>query len=530
MDSGFFMREEERQTIHRWVEKLGNCNQTRVRVVSCRHGWGQLGMSRSIIGEPLCLAGKPYAWGMGTHADSEIVLHCSKPIKTFRSLVGVDYNRDSLRGQAQMIFSIWNDDRRIGESGVLDVGSSPELLSAEFDGVTDFILKVESTNTISLAHADWAEAELVTTDGETVRVGTPEMATVNDPLPISFVYDGMGSDTWLGHWGIRHTQTEEADHIRHCFITSDPATGLELALELQEYRDCPAVLWNVRFTNRGSVPTPILKQVRTLDLSWGTEQRKILYRSRGAFHYETGRIGAESFRDDFQYLTENLESTPKIVMGGVGGRSSVDWMPYWNFEGNREGLVFGIGWTGQWQAQIEARDYEVRFQAGMEAIHTRLEPGESIRQPSVLMLYWQGGEPIRGHNLLRRFILEKLAPRDGRGNTLTAPACNLTWGGMVASSHLARIKNLAEQKIPLDYYWIDAGWYGQAGPNPDEFSPQWGSQAGDWSINRDTFPSGFREISAAVHATGKKFLLWVEPERAISGTPITREQIGRVHV
>ena len=524
MNSGFWVRPEEHDVINKWIAELDNINHAKLSILSTKQGWGKLNMSRSVINEPLCMGGEKYEWGLGTHADSEIVLHYSKPVKTFRAHVGVDYNKASINDTAKIMFSVWVNECCVSKSQYLDVNSQPELLVADIGNVNEFTLKVTAENSIHFAHADWGKAEIITSTDEVIQVGMSDMAYNVNTLPISFIYNGMSSEDWLFKYGIKHIQSTEKTFIKHHFICSDSETGLEFTLELQEYKDFPACLWNVKFKNTGKNPTPIIEQIKTINLTWPVQEHKKLYRAKGSFHYETEKNAGEAFRDNFKLITEDLSLVSKITMGGGGGRSSVDWMPYFNFEGANEGLMFGIGWTGQWLAQIKnLNDNNVCFCAGMENIRTTLLPGETISQPSILMIYWQGNDAIRGHNLLRHFIFEKLAPHDSRGKNIQAPASNLTWGGMVASSHLTRIQNLVKEKIPVDYYWIDAGWYGEAGPNTDEFSPQWGSQTGNWSINRDTYPDGFKAISAAVHAADKKFLLWLEPERAIYGTPITKE-------
>jgi len=520
MNSGYTVKAEERQGLGKWISSLGlgGTGKIQIGVVSLNQGWGNLGMGHSIINEPLCLAGKTYDWGLGTHADSEVVLRCTKPVKTFRVKVGVDQNKDSINGRSEMSFSVWANGRCLSQSQYLNVKSQPETLNVDLGNAMEFTLKVKA-DTLQFAHADWAEAEAITADGEILKIGTPGMGAIENSLPLSFKYNGMDSELWLHKWGITHTQSAGQDYTTHLFTCQDQDTGLKCTVELQEYRNSPACLWNVSFTNTGKTATPILENVKTLDVNWPCSGRKRLTRARGAFNYIAGKTNAESFRDDFMLVQDNLEHP--ISMGGVGGRSSVDWMPFFNFQGEDSGLMFGVGWTGQWHSNVSSGLDRVRFQAGMANIHAILEPGETIRQPSILMIYWQGDDAIRGHNLLRHFIQENLMPRDVHGKTLQAPACNPTWGGMIADSHLARIKNLDTEHIPLDYYWIDAGWYGKAGPNKDEFAPQWTSQAGDWSVNRETYPHGFKGISDAAHAAGKKFLLWVEPERAIYGTPIT---------
>lgn len=46
---------------------------------------------------------------------------------------------------------------------------------------------------------------------------------------------------------------------------------------------------------------------------------------------------------------------------------------------------------------------------------------------------------------------------------------------------------------------------------------------GNWQINPAAHPDGLRPISEAANRIGMQFLLWVEPERAIVGTPLARE-------
>ncbi len=62
----------------------------------------------------------------------------------------------------------------------------------------------------------------------------------------------------------------------------------------------------------------------------------------------------------------------------------------------------------------------------------------------------------------------------------------------------------------MDYYWIDAGWFGKG---------KWWKNPGDWRVKKDLYPEGFKPISDLLHASGRKLLLWFEPERVCAGTP-----------
>jgi alpha-galactosidase len=66
----------------------------------------------------------------------------------------------------------------------------------------------------------------------------------------------------------------------------------------------------------------------------------------------------------------------------------------------------------------------------------------------------------------------------------------------------------------VDYYWIDAEWFGR-GP--------WWQNAGNWQVNKELYPEGFKPISDLLHQSGRKLLLWFEPERVCEGTPWAAE-------
>ena len=85
------------------------------------------------------------------------------------------------------------------------------------------------------------------------------------------------------------------------------------------------------------------------------------------------------------------------------------------------------------------------------------------------------------------------------------------------------IKAIVKNGLAYDFYWVDAGWYGTSTkPCPDVFHGDW-NITGDWRVNRSYHPDGLKPISDAVHRAGMKFLLWIEPERAAYGTPVTLE-------
>ncbi len=203
-------------------------------------------------------------------------------------------------------------------------------------------------------------------------------------------------------------------------------------------------------------------------------------------------------------------------------RPSATWLPFFNLCTGADGLFIALGWSGRWFAEfVHDGKGTTAISAGMEHLELRLRPGEEIRSPRMALLYWQGS-PAGAHNLWRRFMLEHHSPSvDGQPSQ--APVCHGSWGGTPTLEHLDAIEEIRRQELPYDYYWVDAGWYGTSTkPCPNVFEGEWGI-TGDWHVNPLYHPRGLKPISDAAHRAGMKFLLWVEPERATYGTPVTLE-------
>ena len=191
-----------------------------------------------------------------------------------------------------------------------------------------------------------------------------------------------------------------------------------------------------------------------------------------------------------------------------------------------EGTMVGVGWTGQWQAIIKRDNGAgVVLKAGMKKTYLKLHPGEKIRSPRVLLLFWQGENHLRGHNLLRQFILTHHTPQQN-GRPVTGPfACN---GGAfmfneftLATEHnmIALAERYQQFGLQAEYWWIDAGWYGSMNWHNGDWYPN----VGNWYIRKEHFPNGLLPVSEAVKKIDLKLILWFEPERVYRGTWLDRE-------
>jgi len=309
-------------------------------------------------------------------------------------------------------------------------------------------------------------------------------------------------------------------------ILADPLTGLECRCEIRAYSDFPAVEWVVYFKNTGAADTPIISDIQPLDVLFPVDAQAACQ-----VHHARGGL---TQRDDFAPLETPLtfrQGGGRLELTARTGKSSTLNLPFFNLEMGAGGVIGAIGWSGGWSASFQRQKDGVRVRAGMERTHLRLRPGEEIRTPRILLLFWEGdsdlGLPkdrIRSQNMLRRLILAHHTPRPN-GELLRPPFCEGAWGAQVEARHLEKIRWLKENRIPTECYWIDAGWYGDrpVAEAADGLSSAWMRQVGSWFPNPEAYPNGFRPIGEAARAAGLGFLLWVEPERAFQGTQMVRE-------
>ena len=346
--------------------------------------------------------------------------------------------------------------------------------------------------------------------------------------PFSFRCAGKSSSALLPCWRADRSEGPSEPHAELSLLRwVDPDSGLECRCEVTRFTDFPAVEWVVYFKNTGRFDTPILADIQALDGALGLPREKNarLHTARGSecrlddFAPHATWLGPNKYDPQGEWIGE---SNP-LRLASKGGRSSCGALPFFNLEMDARGVIGAIGWTGDWAATFYRSDTKVRMRAGMQRTHLKLLPGEEIRTPRILLLFWEG-ERLRGHNLLRQFILAYHTPRiNGKGAEV--PICNATWGGNFAEKHIAHGKWWKDHELPLDYLWIDAGWYGddEAKSGATVFNSKWGANVGNWYPNPGYFPDGFNPVGKALKEMGLGFLLWLEPERVKKDTHWARE-------
>jgi alpha-galactosidase len=323
-------------------------------------------------------------------------------------------------------------------------------------------------------------------------------------LPVQFRYDGRDSTEFLRRCQVTQEPPVEAERSLRRLHLDDPVTKLRLTAEIRTLEGFDALTWVLFFENRGQQNTPILEDIQAgaFALSAPKAGDYILHFANGSSEKIT----------DFQPREVQLTSGITLKLGPVGGRSSDGVMPFFNLaspEGG--GLFFAVGWSGQWAASFaRVEDGRVMVRAGMERTHLRLHPGERIRTPAILVMRY-AGDSIAGHNQFRRLMLKHFTPHPAGKElepVVAASGALVGFNNVSETNQTQAVSNIAAHKLPVNYYWIDAGW-SRGG---------FAEGMGNWDPDPARFPRGLKPVADKVHEAGLRFLMWFEPERVMPGT------------
>jgi alpha-galactosidase len=279
-----------------------------------------------------------------------------------------------------------------------------------------------------------------------------------------------------------------------------------MRVELVSYATWPVVEWTAFLENKGSADSPELRRLLAAD---------VFFQGSG-FTLHGIQGDSNSARSFAPYEWPVQLGTARIFGPGKSGKSTSgpDGWPYFNLAGpGNEGRILVLGWPGQWSATFSAENGGVRWFAGQERTHFKLRPGESVRFPSVTILFWQGGDWIIAQNLWRRWYRETVLPHPAGGRQ--GPMWRV--GTTLDEAQIPRFEKLLEAGVRPDLCWMDAGDGWWVKPEPRPFSkpdnPNWLNTTGLWEPDPEKFPDGFAPFTDWARGHGMKSMLWFEPER-----------------
>jgi len=146
-------------------------------------GWGKPQKNKSAAktpeeGNPLKIKGKLYERGVGTVAESVLLIHLNGDAISFSAEVGVD---DTKRGstRASVEFFVIGDGRMLWRSGIMHASESAKHCSVNLIGVKELLLKVgDADDGDNDDFADWADAKFDTNS-------TKSFKTSREPTPVA---------------------------------------------------------------------------------------------------------------------------------------------------------------------------------------------------------------------------------------------------------------------------------------------------------------------------------------------------------
>ncbi len=351
-------------------------------------------------------------------------------------------------------------------------------------------------------------------------MGLAQTCRLNASWP-AFDYDGKPAqaDGSCSKATVAGSQIETAGYAAQTRTMTAADGRLQVRLDGRNYKGFPAEEYAVLLTNLSKTePTGIVANFRSLKICLDKEQSDkpiVLNVLRGSTCKATDFI-PEAFP---------IEAGKEKILTTTCGRSSNDFIPFLELSlDDQNGYLFAVGWTGSWKARFANTGQAVDVEIGMERTNFRLLPGETTRQPSVLVLARKNQTRREFKTLVHRFMLENKVPRDSKGQVIPPILAVASGGGNKTPKMMADIlRYCLDNQLPFDTYWVDAGWYGA--PHEDELysncGPNWWKYVGDWRVNTTTHPTGdLLPIANAVHQAGMKFLLWFEPERMTDSAPI----------
>ena len=294
-------------------------------------------------------------------------------------------------------------------------------------------------------------------------------------------------------------------------VTGKHACGLSLSVEATFYQMHATCEWTVYLENTGKENSPVIGDFCALSGS-------VTDASLGKTEIYCN-LGSHNAADDFTPLKVK-NAAKKHTFTGVGGRPSDAYMPFFNLCGESMGAVIAIGWTGEWQADLQVADGQADVTVKQQTFEAYLTPGETVRTPLVSLSVYVNPNPVKGFNTFRNWVIDCVYPEE-------TPAV-LDDLDVLFVSHTRTAQEIVNDVNTydpalleqVDNFWMDAGWYAGC-------KDSWSDGNGNWTPTQERFPNGIKEISDLAATYGSGLVLWYEPERLVHGSYLY--EVGQEH-
>lgn len=121
-------------------------------------GWGKMEMNRSVTGTVMSIAGDPYLYGIGTHAESRITLRFRKQGRILSGKCGID---DATGNRGSVKCQIFAGPKLLFTSGVIRGGDLPVSFEVPIDTLSSVdLVTTDGEDDTESDHVDWVNLEI----------------------------------------------------------------------------------------------------------------------------------------------------------------------------------------------------------------------------------------------------------------------------------------------------------------------------------------------------------------------------------
>ena len=324
----------------------------------------------------------------------------------------------------------------------------------------------------------------------------------------NFSVDGVSLHNSLSDWTF--TVGEEKEMYRGGKTTEisvqNKNNKLLVTVEATIYEDNATCEWTVHIQNADDKNSGVISAFCGADFNLDIQSADIYCNK-----------GSDNKNYDFTPMKART-GWSKLTFTGRNGKSTTNYLPYFNLTGENYSAVLGIGWTGQWKAEINRKNSIVSIRAKQESFEAYLLPGEEIRSPLISLSFYENENPVKGCNVFRNWVKDCVQP-ENIPDTMTNYDILYVSATRTAQEMLTDINN-ADPKIfeQSDYFWMDAGWW-------DGIGETWMTARGNWTTNTERFPNGIKEIADKAESVGNGLVLWYETENVAKDTILYNEAV-----
>ncbi|NOS68577.1 MAG: melibiase [Verrucomicrobia bacterium] len=510
-----------------------------LKLMTC--GWSEPKADHAIGGGPLVIAGRKFATGLGTHANSKLRVELGGNAKRFTAQVGVN---DSASAPGSVEFIVSGDSKELWRSGVMKAGQPAKQVDVALAGVKVLTLRAtEAGDGGSNDHADWADAQIVMVDGAAKPAALSPYETIalqTKTFALSFLVgdDGrlqqhaIGGDSgkltrndegypqagdgyiWEPALQVVHADGNTSTALLFDRLTRTPdgegrevvriqlrdaAYPFEVALCFRTYREQDVIeQWTeIQHRERGEAT---LEQMASSSLLFAPTNVSLLH-----FFGDWAK--------EMQPFVEPLNPGTKVLDSKIGVRAhqfrnpsfvlSLDGAPQ---ENSGRVLAGSLAWSGSFRFAFDNFATGLRAVCGINPFASayHLKSGEKFSTPTMIWAWSDhglGDMSRKLHRWARQYALrDGIQPRTVLLNNWEATGFDFDFNRIVSLYDPAK-------EIGTELFLLDDGWFANKYPRLSD-----NAGLGDWSPNWKRLPKGLAPLATEASRRGLQFGIWIEPE------------------